>query len=145
MGVHTSGSSAHPARCSEPEPASWTTSITPTGNLLRTVVIGNQPPIGSIDPVGDAGSGSIAFAGWALDPDMTSSTNVHVYVDGQGILALTAANPRPDVAAAFGRGPNHGFDATVPTTTGTHNVCLYAIDGNGGTNTLLGCRTVTTS
>ncbi|NMM17463.1 MAG: hypothetical protein HHJ14_10110 [Cellulomonas sp.] len=111
----------------------------------RTVTIGNQTPLGSIDVVQDAGSGSILVAGWALDPDMTTPINVHVYVDGLAVLALTAANPRPDVDAAFARGPNHGFATTFPSTAGAHTVCLYAIDGNGGTNVLLGCRAVKVS
>jgi len=111
----------------------------------RTVTIGNQTPLGSIDAVQDAGAGSILIAGWALDPDMTTPINVHVYVDGLAVLALTATNPRPDVDAAFARGPNHGFATTFASTAGSHSVCLYAIDGNGGTNVLLGCRAVTTS
>ena len=112
----------------------------------RTVSVGNnQSPIGSIDVARDAGSSSIEVAGWALDPDVTTPINVHVYVDGVIVLALTAQSARPDVDAAFARGADHGYDAIVPTTTGSHSVCLYGIDGNGGTNVLLGCRTVTAS
>ena len=119
----------------------------PTNTLLgcRSVTIGNQTPIGSIDVVRDAGGSSIEAVGWVLDPDMTTSTNAHVYMDGLAQLALTASNPRPDVDVAFARGPNHGFDVTFPATTGVHSVCIYGIDGNGGLNVLLGCRSVTVS
>ena len=118
-----------------------------TNSLLgcRSLTSVNQAPFGSIDAVQDGGSGSISIAGWALDPDVTTPINVHVYVDRVAVLALTAANPRPDVDAAFARGPNHGFATTFPATAGAHTVCLYAIDGNGGTNALLGCRAVTAS
>jgi len=111
----------------------------------RTLTIGNQTPLGSVDAVRDAGAGSILVYGWALDPDMTTPINVHVYVDGLAVLALTAANPRPDVDAAFARGANHGFATTFASTAGAHTVCLYGIDGNGGMNVLLGCRAVTVS
>lgn len=111
----------------------------------RSVTIGNQSPIGAIDSVVDGGAGSILVTGWALDPDLTTPINVHVYVDGLVVLGLTAAGSRPDVDAVFGRGPNHGFASTVPAAAGAHTVCFYAIDGNGGTNVLLGCRAVTSS
>jgi len=111
----------------------------------RTVSVGNQTPIGSIDVARNGGSSSIQVAGWALDPDMTTPINVHVYVDGVATLALTALNPRPDVDAVYHDGVNHGYDATFTATAGSHSVCLYGIDGNGGTNVLLGCRSVTVS
>jgi len=110
----------------------------------RTVSVGNRLPIGVIDVAQDGGSGSIHLAGWALDPDAWTPIAVHVYIDGAGV-AVSAANPRPDVDAAFARGPDHGYDVLVPATAGAHTVCVYAIDANGGPNTLLGCRAVTVS
>lgn len=109
----------------------------------RTVTVVNTRPIGAIDLVRDVGSNTVQVGGWALDPDVTGPIAVHVYVDGKATLGVTAAGPRPDVEAAFHRGTNHGFDATLHASNGTHSVCLYAIDSNGGTNVLLGCRTVT--
>ena len=98
-----------------------------------------------IDVVQDAGSGSLHLAGWALDPDVWTPIAVHVYLDGVGVMALTAQGARPDVDAVYARGPNHGFDVLVPAAAGAHTVCVYAIDANGGPNALLGCRTATTS
>ena len=102
-------------------------------------------PVGSLDAV-SAGPGSIAVSGWALDPDTaTSPTAVHVYVDGAGQAVLSAADPRPDVAAANpGAGAAHGYSASVAVDGGRHTVCAYAIDTGPGANTTLGCRTVTT-
>lgn len=100
-------------------------------------------PFGNIELL-QAKPGQIAVAGWALDPNTTSSIAVHVYVGATGIPVTADAN-RPDVAAAYpGRGAAHGYSATVPvTTSGDQNVCVYAINQGPGSNVLLGCRTVT--
>jgi hypothetical protein len=91
-------------------------------------------------------SGStLTVRGWALDPDSgTSASQVHVYVDGQG-TAVTANGSRPDVGAVFpGAGNNHGFSHSATVTSGSHQVCVYAIDAQiSWLNTPLGCRTVT--
>ena len=110
----------------------------------RAVVVqGNALPIGVIDSAA-AVPGGVRVDGWALDPDTTASIAVHVYVDGAGAGYL-AANSRPDVAAAFGKGDLHGFSITVAAPAGSHQVCVYAIDTLGGTNPLLDCRTVVSS
>ena len=101
-----------------------------------------RPPFGVVDLVANGGGKAIHVAGWAIDPDVATPIQVHVYVDGVATAALTASVSRPDVAAAYGRGADHGFDASVPAAPGTHTVCLYGIDGNGGTNALLDCRGV---
>ncbi len=77
---------------------------------------------------------------------------MHVRVDGVLAAAVTAGDDRPDVAAAHGMGPAHGFDTTIagPSAgtrwpSGAHTVCVYGIDSWGGTNPLLAaCRSVTT-
>jgi hypothetical protein len=90
------------------------------------------------------GVGTVAVAGWAIDPDTASPIRVHIYVDAVGLNAA-ADKPRDDVAAAYpGYGPNHGFSETITTTPGQHTVCAYAINsGAGPGNTGLACRTVT--
>lgn len=77
------------------------------------------------------------------DPDTINSIGVHFYVDGRWAGATTASSPRADVGAVYGHGDNHGYSITLPATTGTHHVCAYAIDTNGGTNPEIACRTVT--
>ncbi len=65
-----------------------------------------------------------------------------VYVDGVG-KRVVAKTSRPDVAAAYsGAGAAHGFSVKLPAKTGSHSVCVYAIDSQAGANTTLGCRTV---
>jgi hypothetical protein len=101
-------------------------------------------PFGGYDEASATGDG-VHVRGWAIDPDSGGATDVHVYIDGAAIAAMTADHPRYDVGAAFpAYGSNHGFDTTIPTGRGTHDVCVYAINGGApGPNVGFGCRTVT--
>ncbi|QCQ15383.1 hypothetical protein [Microbacterium sp. RG1] len=110
----------------------------------KTVTVASaqsRPPFGNVELVAPV-AGGVRVAGWALDPDTTSSIQVHVYVGAAG-TAITASSARPDVGAAYKLGDAHGFDTVVPAASGTYNVCLYAIDSAGGSNTGMGCRSVT--
>ena len=102
-----------------------------------------RAPIGNVDVLSVGADGrSLRVAGWALDPDVAGPIPVHVYVDGVGRV-LTTAGSRPDVAAVYpAYGASRGFDATIPVTPGTHEVCVYAIDDAGGPNTALVCESV---
>lgn len=106
----------------------------------RTVTNAVQP-FGSLD-VASGGTDGITVTGWAIDPDTADPIDVHVYVDGIGRAAITAAGTRPDVATIFpGYGGNHGFATKVAAGEGNHQVCAFAINVRGGDNRLLGCRT----
>jgi hypothetical protein len=108
----------------------------------RSVTLPSGSPFGSIDAI-SAGPGSISISGWAIDRDTSASIPVHVYVGASG-QALNADGWRPDVGVAFtGYGAAHGFAATLPAGGGPVNVCAYAINVGAGSNTLLGCRSVT--
>ena len=107
----------------------------------RVVRAGNAP-VGVIDSA-TATADAITITGWAFDPDTTDSIGVHFYVDGRWAGVTTASSPRADVGAVYGHGDNHGYTTTLPATSGTHHVCAYAIDTNGGTNPEIACRTVT--
>jgi hypothetical protein len=100
-------------------------------------------PIGTLDSA-VASPGAITVSGWSIDPKTAASIAVHVYVDTAGI-ALTANSSRVDVGNAYpGYGNAHGYSATIPAGAGTHTVCAYGINSAaGGTNSLLGCKTVT--
>ncbi|KRD44632.1 hypothetical protein ASE38_11150 [Cellulomonas sp. Root930] len=106
----------------------------------RTATVVNSAPWGFIDSV-TAGAADITVRGWALDPDTSDPIAVHVYVDSAS-QAIQAADARPDLSS-LGKGPNHGYSATIPAAAGSHNVCLFAINATPGANTALGCRTVT--
>ena len=56
-----------------------------------------------------------------------------------------ASNARKDVGNFFwyqGYGANHGYDARVSASRGTHQVCAYGINVGTGANRLLACKTV---
>jgi hypothetical protein len=100
------------------------------------------PPIGNLDQL-EVASGSITASGWTFDPDTTSPTSVHLYIDGRFSGAFPASGERPDLAGPYPfMGTAHGFRATVATSTvGSHTVCAYAINaGPPAANPLLGCR-----
>lgn len=102
----------------------------------------NVSPVGSVDVVSATGT-SVTVKGWALDPDTVSPVAVHIYVGPTG-TAFTSDKYRADIARAYPLyGASHGFSATVTGPAGTSDVCAYAIDTNGGANTLLGCKSVT--
>lgn len=105
----------------------------------RTVNVVNALPVGFVDQV-QGGSGSISVAGWAWDSDAGGPIGVHVYVDAAFAGATTTTVPRPDVTAAIpGAGPTTGYSLSVPAAPGTHQVCIYAINGPAGVNPLLAC------
>jgi len=99
------------------------------------------PPRGALDSVTVSGT-SVTASGWAIDPDTADPITVHMYV-GDTARAFTASGSRPDLEAPFGRGPNHGFAATMTVEPGVYDVCVWAINSDiGSGNTSLGCRTV---
>src|SRR5215213_3080759 len=104
-------------------------------------------PFGSVDSV-SVRYDRIRVRGWAIDPNTTSPVSVHVYVDGAPRAAITASGPRHGVGSGYPiYGPAHGFDVSVlQLSSGTHNVCVYAINRAPGTsNPAIGCRVVQTS
>lgn len=115
-------------------------------NLATFAAAGNLPPVGAVESVSATAPTSVRVHGWALDPNTTAPIYADVYIDGVGVARLAANQSRTDVGAAYpGEGNLHGFDATMATTVGSHQVCVYGIDSSGGPNTGLGCRTVVTT
>jgi hypothetical protein len=106
----------------------------------RTFTVENHAPVGVLDAVATTPT-SATFTGWSIDPDTSDRTMAALYVDGSGVT-IWADQPRTDVAS-YGKGDNHGFTWTMDLASGTHSVCAYGIDTQGGNNTLLGCRTFT--
>lgn len=107
-----------------------------------------QNAFGTLDAVTST-TGAIRLTGWAINPnDIAEDVEIHVYDTVGGVTVGTPGNvagaDRPDVAAAFGQGADHGFGIDLPAAPGDHQVCAFAITTGGGVgNTLLGCRAVT--
>ena len=98
------------------------------------------PPVGSFDRAAVSGTQAIV-SGWALDPDAPGvSTEAYITVN-DGIYAIEADLPRPDVNAALGVPGDHGFAASVPLEGGPNEICVYAASVSGAEPTLLECRT----
>jgi len=110
-----------------------------------TVVVPSGPPIGVIDSASATPAGDLTVAGWALDPDTAAPIQIRVTVDGTPVGPVTANGSRPDVATAHpGYGALHGYTASASgLTTGSHSVCVAALNVGAGADTALGCRTVT--
>jgi hypothetical protein len=109
----------------------------------RTLTIG-EVPFGAFD-VAEVGGTGLRVRGWAIDPEVSTPIDMHVYVDGAFAGSFSANQSRPDVGAAFpGYGNNHGLDALVPNLTNArHTVCVFAINvGGGWGNPWLGCKSV---
>lgn len=100
------------------------------------------PPVGKLDAV-KVSDGAVDVSGWAIDPDTTGPTSVHVYVDSVG-TALNADRERPTLASKYPvYGTKHGFSARLKASPGAHSVCAYAINIGPGGTTPLGCQSVT--
>lgn len=103
---------------------------------------------GQVSPIGDVNSvvatvGGAAIGGWAFDPDTSDPIQVQIHVDGVYHSAIVANQNRPDVAAVFpGRGPNHGYSTSIALAGGLHSVCIYGVNVGPGSNSLIGCRSV---
>ncbi|MEO6501817.1 MAG: fibronectin type III domain-containing protein [Jatrophihabitantaceae bacterium] len=109
----------------------------------RTVTMINNP-VGALEG-NQLQPGGFLATGYALDPDVTSSIAVRVYLDGRWVASGTAAAPRPDLLTRYpANGQNHGFSIFAPVPAGVHQLCAYGMNVGAGTvNTRFGCRTVT--
>jgi len=114
---------------------------------LTTAAVEAAAPFGAVDDLASGAPGAVHLAGWALDRVSNAPVAISVYVDGNPLAALTTADgARPDIDVAFpGRGPAHGFDATVGgVPAGAHRICLVAHNsGSGGGSARLRCEQIT--
>ena len=116
-----------------------------SGNVSQvscsTVGPADAPPVGNVESITATGL-KARVVGWTFDPKSAStSTRVHVYVNGVG-RSFVAGSPRNDVNQAYSIGGAHGFDVEVPLSAGDNRVCVYGIGVATGNNKLLACRTV---
>lgn len=107
-------------------------------------------PQGILDEV-TGGAGTVKVRGWAFDKDDTSKAlSIHVYIGGESVTPgaeghgnLVANKSRTDVNNVYGCGNNHGFEDTITTSKrGSQVVSVYAINIGGGSNVLIGKKTV---
>jgi hypothetical protein len=98
-------------------------------------------PFGMVDRV-ERRPGGVGFTGWAIDPDTTAPTDVHLYVGSTGTNGA-ASLARADIGSAYpAYGQNHGFDRVVPASAGRQSWCSYAINVGPGSTRTLACGTI---
>jgi len=117
----------------------------PGANVLlgcQKIVPMTGSPVGAVTSIKAAGDG-FDVTGWAIDPDTTGPTSVHVYIGGVG-RAFNANTASTAIPAGYQQyGANHGFVAHVPAAPGTQTICVYGINiGPGGTSDF-GCQQAT--
>jgi hypothetical protein len=106
-----------------------------------TVAVHNNP-VGRLERAVQV-PGGIQVSGYAIDFNASKPIGVHVYVDGRFTSGVVAANPRGDLPAHYPTaGPDHGFSLVLPITSGTHTICVYAINVGPGSNTKFSCGRV---
>ena len=98
-----------------------------------------ESPFGNIDST-VMSPGKYSISGWAIDPDVSDSIYVHMYLDGQIVAVAFANENRPDLETYFpASGPYHGFSAEIDTPPGEHTLCVYGINVGSGHNNLISC------
>jgi hypothetical protein len=99
-------------------------------------------PFGVIEVIEPALPG-IRVAGWVIDPDTTAPIDVAILVDGTVVKTVTARAVRTDVGAVYpSSGSAHGFDTTIASTPGNHEVKVRALNDGVGPDPDLAMRTV---
>jgi hypothetical protein len=100
-------------------------------------------PIGALDTVTVQGNKAIV-TGWAVDFNAPSQA-IGVVINVGSVHAAWGPTTvdRSDVNQAYGVTGTHGFSATVTLPNGTSSICGYGVNVGPGSNSLLGCRTVT--
>ena len=99
----------------------------------------DSAPVGQMTAT--AVAGGIQITGWAIQPtNITSAVHLAVNI-GSRWISVEADQPNPAGEAAYpGAGPNHGFSALIPASSGTQTFCLWA---SGPTKaSILQCATV---
>jgi hypothetical protein len=102
-------------------------------------VVPGASPRGSVELLA-AEPGRVKVKGWVVDDESSAATFVAVFVGAVG-TGVNANLPRPDQQGWFlGLGPNHGFEATIPSAKGNFNVCVVAHNLGLGVDTTMTCK-----
>ena len=108
----------------------------------QSILIRNNP-FGVLESAGQVPTG-LQATGYAIDLNSNSAVSVWAFLDGKKVAQTSAGLPRPDLQSRYPTaGPNHGFSLVIPASAGRHALCLWSINIGPGSNTLLGCSTVT--
>ncbi|WP_150952347.1 hypothetical protein [Microbacterium testaceum] len=109
---------------------------------VKVPSIADVSPQGAVQSVTTDGR-VINVSGWVVDPDAAAAAvPVIVQVDSQW-YRWSADKPNRDSLATFpDAGADHGYAGSVPTTPGTHWICIYYLNANDGADPAADCRQV---
>ena len=107
----------------------------------RSITVVTAAPTGNLE-FANRGYGGVILGGWALDIDTAGPVSLSVTVGADPAKIFRAADPRPDVGAAYpGYGDGHGFLVYVAMPAAPTTVCVKLINvGPAMPNTTLACR-----
>ncbi|MGW8431574.1 S53 family peptidase [Curtobacterium citreum] len=110
----------------------------------RTVTIPSPNPTGTLDGVTGT-AGAVTVRGWAFDPNSTGASLAgYITVGGTNVGSISMNGARADVNKAMKVTGNHGYNTKLLTSkTGKQSVCVVAKNVGYGSDTRLGCKTVT--
>ena len=104
-------------------------------------------PIGMLDSVEvstASGQPSATVTGWSYDYDApTTSIKAVLYLNGRLAAYGPTSEPRSDVNAVYGISGTHGYSFSIALPPGQDRLCMYGINTGTGSDTTVGCRTVT--
>jgi hypothetical protein len=107
-----------------------------------TMTAVTHSPRGSLDSLTATSGGAVA-SGWAWDQDGAPLT-VRFYENGVHRGSTTTNRSRSDVARAYPGAPTTtGYATKIALGKGSHTICAYGINVGHGSNSTLGCKTVT--
>ena len=106
---------------------------------------GANPPgphdtLGAVSTVRSTTAG-LVVTGWATDPDsLTANHTVMAVLDGVHGIATTVTNvANATVQTKYKTGPTPGFSFTFAVPTGSHTVCIVAMNTGAGLSSVLKC------
>ncbi len=106
-----------------------------------TVLVHNNP-FGKLESAGQLPTG-VVVSGYAIDPNTTAAVTVRTSVDGAVVADTVASLPRPDLAQSYpGAGTAHGYSVLLSLASGTHRICVGAVNIGPGVDLQLGCSAV---
>jgi hypothetical protein len=110
----------------------------------RQVQILDTSPRGEIRDIWTSIDG-ISLWGWAADTDAPNDAlAIRVVVNRTATYNWIADQPWAPIGQLLpGVGINHGWGSTVKVPGGDYSVCVFAVNRGAGSDTALGCRSVT--
>lgn len=107
--------------------------------------IAAHSPSGALESATAVGSTAVRIVGWASDPDnRATALKVVGYLDGSSAATVSANVARPDLVSNQHTGPAAGYAFSVGANTGSHLLCVWAVNIGVGANRYLGCSAFST-